>query len=156
MYQRTDYQQLGYYVRTELKYRFKAIDSGNARYSIPCPITELAMDLYDSAHTGIESEAEIVAEAIVIGINVPEWSDGVQRNRNIGGGEYIRKIEFNLVCRHLGLKTARSYNDYFKKLQDMKVLDYREERDKNSRFGYKIIRDKKFYGENAVSRWLMF
>ena len=47
--------RLGHYIQTELLSRHKKReapkDQSAARYGIPCPITDLANDLYDTAHT---------------------------------------------------------------------------------------------------------
>ena len=65
-------ERLGDYIQTELKDRYErwlAEESESAaRYSIPCPITSLAKDLYASSLTGIEADAELVAEAVVCGV----------------------------------------------------------------------------------------
>jgi len=145
--------RLGHYIYTELKERYERwlqeLPTNSARYGIPCPITPLAEDLYVSAKTGIEAEAEMLAEAIVCGIGVNEIGRfGISKVR-VGGEQYIKKQEFTRICKQMGFRAAKSINDYWMKLQDMGVLAYQETRDKNQRYGYEILKTKDYYGKET-------
>ena len=139
-------ERLGHYIQTELKQRYlnwQAVETeSKARYSIPCPITRLADDLYISSLTGEEADAELVAEAVVCGIKDDDYFDGC---RTIGGKDYIMKSEFNKICKRLGVRSAKSNNEYFKRLQDTGVIAYQETRTKNGRAGFKVLRGREYY-----------
>ncbi len=139
-------ERLGYYIQTELKQRYQnwlSEESGSrARYSIPCPITPLANDLYASSQTGEEADAELVAEAVVCGIRDNDYMNG---QTTYGGKDYIMKSEFNKICKNLGVRSARSNNEYFKKLQDTGIVAYQESRTKHGRIGYKVLRNRDYY-----------
>ena len=57
----------------------------------------------------------------------------------IGGKPFIKKTEFNQICKRLGVRSAKSNNEYFKKLQDTGVLAYKETRKKQERMGFKVL-----------------
>jgi hypothetical protein len=135
-------ERLGHYIQTELKQRYEGWTEGNARYSIPCPITPLAEDLYSSSQTGEEADAELVAEAVVCGVKDDDYMNG---QTTIGGKEFTKKTEFNRICKRLGVRSARSNNEYFKKLQDTGVIAYQETRTKHGRVGFKVLRSKEYY-----------
>jgi len=135
--------RLGHYIRTELLSWYKKWeaekDQSAARYGIACPITDLANDLYDTAHTNIEADAEILAEALVKG----EFDNtGYQH----GGGSHIKKTALWKLADVLGLRKDR-HQQYFQILQDQGVLSRREDRTSTGRFGYKILRSKDYYGD---------
>ncbi|MCB2212180.1 hypothetical protein KQI52_08735 [bacterium] len=135
--------RLGHYIQTELLSRYKKWeaqkDHSTARYGIPCPITDLANDLYDTAHTNIEADAEILAEALVKG----EYDDYGNLH---GGGSHIKKTALWKLADVLGLRKDR-HQQYFQILQDQGVLSRREDRSSTGRFGYKILRSKDYYGD---------
>ena len=130
------FERLGYYIQTELKERYENWTEGSSRYSIPCPITPLAVDLYDSSQTGIEADAELIADAVIHGIKDDDFLAGYTM---LGGTDYIKKLEFNRICKRLGVRSAKSTNEYFKKLQDTGVIAYQETKSKHKRSGYKIL-----------------
>lgn len=136
--------RLGHYIQTELLSRHKKWeakrDQSEARYGIPCPITDLANDLYDTAHTNIEADAEILAEALVKG----EFDDMGHKH---GGGTHIKKLPLRKLIQVTGLRTDR-HQQYFQHLQDMGVLSRREDRSSNGRLGYKVLRSRDFYGDS--------
>ena len=129
-------RRLGFFIQTELKLRYENWTECNARYSIPCPITTLASDLYASSQTGIEADSELIAEAVVCGIKDDDYMAG---QTTIGGKPFIKKTEFNQICKRLGVRSAKSNNEYFKKLQDTGVLAYKETRKKQERMGFKVL-----------------
>lgn len=129
-------ERLGCYIQSELKQRHENWEEGNARYCIPCPITELAENLYDSSFTGVEADADLVKDAIISGISDNDYLNGSTR---LGGKEYIMKTEFNRICKKLGVRSAKTNNEYLKKLQDTGVIAYKETRNKGERLGFKVL-----------------
>jgi len=136
-------ERFGHYMRTELKKRHKKWEAqqqtSTARYGIPCPITDLEKDLYDSAQTNIEAETELVAEALVLGY---VDSEGATH----GGGSHIMKMEFREMLKAMRLRPER-HQDYFRRLQDSGVVAYQETRRASKKFGFEILRKKHYYGE---------
>ena len=141
-------ERFGHYVRTELHSRYKKWEAqqaqSTARYSIPCPITKFAEDLYDSAQTNIEADAEIIAEAIVMG-----YRDESGKKQN--GWDFIKKAEFRMILKHLEMRLDNQ-QEYFRQLQDDKVVAYHETRSKLSRYGYQVLRSKKYYSDIGVTK----
>ncbi|MBZ0264524.1 DUF5906 domain-containing protein [bacterium] len=139
-------ERLGTYIHTELRKQYKVwnsdLNKNKSRYSIPCPITQLEKHLFESASTSVESDADLVAEAIVRGY--PLYGE------RFGGGDHIKKLEFQRICKGLGMKQATHQNAIFHRLQDIKVLSAGDEiRESDKRFGWKILRRKDYYGEDG-------
>ncbi|GBE30395.1 hypothetical protein BMS3Bbin04_01428 [bacterium BMS3Bbin04] len=141
-------ERFGHYLQTELLSRYKKWEaqqqSSTARYGIPCPITDLEKDLYDSAQTNIEAETELVAEALVLGYPDNDC-------KTLGGGSHIMKMEFREMLKAMRLRPER-HQDYFRRLQDSGVVAYQETRNASKRLGFEILRKKHFYGEAKTKK----
>jgi len=150
-------KRLGHYIQTELKDRYlqweATRENSQARYGIPCPITQFEIDLFDSAQTGIEAEMDLLAEAVVCGVRIPDYGRfGLVGVISVGGSDYIKFGDIQKIIGHLELKASRCANDYLKRLMDKGVIDYRETRNANERKGYRILHKPSLYGQAIKDR----
>jgi energy-coupling factor transporter ATP-binding protein EcfA2 len=145
--------RLGHYVRSELKTRYARLMAQlntNSRYALSAPITQLARDLFGSAVTTVESEAEELAQYLVCGVNMPD-----SRNSNApnicftphvsDGHSYVRLNEIRDLVDRLHFKGNSNYKVYIAVMQDLGVLSYKQVRESGQRFGYHIQRTPDYY-----------
>ncbi|HEY3295657.1 MAG TPA: primase-helicase family protein [bacterium] len=146
--------RLGYYVRTALKARYQRLAvsfSTNARYTLPTPITNFAKELFCSAKTLIETEADELARYIVLGIDMkdPYNPSGpvITLDRTPNGTEwYVQQKDIRRLIERLRFKGNSNPKAYINELQNMGVISHKDDyRNSLERLGYRILRDKSHY-----------
>ncbi len=134
-------KRLGHYCRTELKERYDRIMANpdpRCRYVIPCPITELGKELYNSGKTDLELAGEYLAEAVVRGIIFSDQRRGTINK--YGGKSHIQYQEISKIIKGMDmLRYNRSTKHYITALQKMGVLGVENERVCGERLGYKVL-----------------
>lgn len=157
--------RLGHYVRSELKSRYEALskqDRSNSRYILNAPITHFAKELFASSKTGIELEAETLAEALVCGYQkegfyktgtgfISKGSEYKFRPIEIKNDKYVKPGDLNELIKQLGLSETRNKKAYINALVEAEVITPRNDyRMNNRRLGHKILRKSSYYPEEAA------
>jgi hypothetical protein len=132
-------ERVGYYVRTELRTRFlkwqaSGIESQN-RYSLPCPITDNMLYVYESSKTAIDEECEDIYDILKNGR--PTYDNIGNPLREYGPYQYISFSELKDICN--AFKYKQTPSTYKKHLQDLNLIEKVETRSAGSRIGYKVI-----------------
>lgn len=145
--------RLGHYVRTELRRVYDRLlksDRMNNRYGIEAPITPFAEDLYQSARTSVEMEAEILGEAIINGMCETKTTPQGGLIREIwyqpkewNGDHYVKLSDIKDLIKYLGLKGASTIKSYTEALGRMGIISMRSDyKNRDMQLGYKILAKK--------------
>lgn len=145
-------ERLGWYMRTELRKRYeewkvRQIESA-CRYGIPCPITQLELDLYGSAMTGIDVEVELLKNQLLSGAALTlvhdnhyaelEGNGYKARKDDKDGKYYVRMEDIKGIVKALDLRSGK-LSDYTKRLMDKGIISYDQKRRNNGRMGHQIL-----------------
>lgn len=147
-------ERLGYYVRTELKARHIRLMGElniNSRYALPTPLTPLTKDLFASAKTMVESEAEELAQYLVCGIDLPDprsaYASNIKFDPTIHeGARYVQQKDVRDLVVRLNFQGSKNPKAYLNALQDTGVISYKDDyRNSKQRLGYQILRSPDYY-----------
>ena len=147
-------ERLGYYVRTELKERFDrlmATRGKNNRYGIPAPITPLTRQLFVSAPSNTEMEAEELARHLVFGVDLPNPKSNYAPNIKFmaftyNDTQYVQFQEIRGLISQLGFTgSPGSPKSYVTVLQQQGVLSYEQDHIASRHLGYRILRNRDYY-----------
>lgn len=164
-------ERLGHYVRTELQDRYLELmknDRTNSRYGIDAPITQFAKDLYSSAKTSIEEEAEELAEYIVRGVKtIKNYDDKAPKSTEVtyikgpridfmptvdqDGDHYILPRDIRRLVKLLEYSSKKTNNSYVEALVRAGVISMRNNhREDKRRLGHRILKKADEYEEQDV------
>ena len=139
--------RLGHYVRTELLQRFQRIEKSGSmkenRYSIPVPITDLEIALFQRNRTSTHIVAEDLYEVLLRNMGgtysrfTTHLRNGTPSNPT---GTYIQYSCFRkLVGEECGVTNSKEVKGLLKKLQEQKMLSSSDHRTSTEKLGFRIL-----------------